>query len=95
MPLPDAVHHDARGQRVPGVGQPLRQFTASTALRDGRLVVTGQDGGKLLGGEFALAFRIAAQEQRCSTGSPSPTAQASGGSGGEESFNCFSSALSC
>src|SRR5262245_31422006 len=42
MPCPDAVHHHAGREWVPGIGDDLRQFEPATTLREG-LAVRGND----------------------------------------------------
>ena len=61
MMLPDAVHHDARGQRIIRTEQRLGQFQASAAIRIRRRLVRGQHVQKSAGSLSAWIEVIAAQ----------------------------------
>src|ERR1700722_1299879 len=49
MPLPNAIHQDARRQRVLCTGNPLCQCDASAPLADGRLILADEEFRKMAG----------------------------------------------
>src|SRR5687767_898850 len=62
MPLPDSVSHHTGRQGIGRVSQPISQFAASTAARDGGLPVARQNQRKAFWNHFSLIFRVAADE---------------------------------
>ena len=94
MPLPDPIDHDARRQRIVGARQPVRQFPAAAALLDRRLLIAAPEHRESLRHRSPWESGLPRRNTCCSTGSPSATPQANGGSGGAASLIVFSSALS-
>src|SRR5581483_9724178 len=60
MPLPDAIDHHARGQRILLVGDPLRELEAAAALLVGRKLLAAEDREEAAGDRRAERLRLAA-----------------------------------
>src|SRR5438105_8108006 len=62
VPLPDAVRHDARRQRIRRAREPARQLRAAASVRNWRLTVTRQDHREPLRRWLSLILRITADQ---------------------------------
>src|SRR5262245_29844862 len=62
MPLPDAVDHDARGQRMRGTGQPARQLDPSTTVVNLGAVISAQRPWEAFLDRIARIVRVSAYE---------------------------------
>jgi hypothetical protein len=62
VPAPYAIHHDAGGQGIGGVDEPVGELEAAAAMEFGGSVVAGEDGRYGAGGIFAGIVEIAANQ---------------------------------